>query len=154
MTEVIAVFVRRRGIFLRYAAGSVIATVCSEVALIAAYGLLGAGAEAASIAGWVAGAIPNYLLNRRWAWKRQSGERRMRQAVLYWAVTLVTASLAVLATTGADDVIRNRLADRGERALLLGAVYLAVYGFAFVAKFVIFDKWVFGRRRGEAVQTA
>jgi putative flippase GtrA len=125
----------------------VVATVCSEVALIAAYGLFDADAQAASIAGWVAGAAPNYLLNRRWAWKHRESEKRMTEAALYWGVTAVTAALAVLATTGADNVVRGRVTDRGERAVLLGAVYLAVYGVAFIVKYVIFDRWVFGRTR-------
>lgn len=139
-------FAQRRGTFLRYTAGSVIATVCSEVTLVVAYGLLGAGPQVASSAAWVAGALPNYLLNRRWAWKRQESEQRVRQAVVYWAVTLVTAGLAVLATGGANDLVRGRMIDRSERAVLLGVVYLAVYGIAFAVKYVIFDRWVFGRR--------
>jgi putative flippase GtrA len=143
--------VRRRGTFLRYTVGSVVATVCSEVTLLAAYGLFGAGPEAASSAAWVAGALPNYLLNRRWAWKRRDGEQRVRQAVVYWSVTVVTAALAVLATTAADSVIRGHVASRGERAMLLGIVYLAVYGIAFIGKFVVFDKWVFKRGRGTAL---
>lgn len=150
MAVVIVDAVRRRGTFLRYTAGSVVATVCSEVTLLAAYGLFGAGPEVASSAAWVAGALPNYLLNRRWAWKRREGERRVRQAVVYWSITVATAALAVLATTGADGVIRGHVADRGQRALLLGIVYLAVYGIAFIGKFVVFDKWVFGRGRGAA----
>ncbi|MBR7832909.1 GtrA family protein [Actinospica durhamensis] len=153
MTEMIVAAVRRKGVFLRYTAGSLIATVCSEVALFVAYAVFDTGAQVASILAWVAGAVPNYVLNRLWAWKKQDGERGMRQAVIYWGVTVATAALAVLVTDATDGLIRSQVSDRIDRAVLLDAAYLATYAVAFVVKFVVFDKWVFGRARGEAPDT-
>lgn len=146
MTEIVAPFAQRYGRLLRYAAGSVVATVCSEVALIAAYGLFDADAQAATVAGWVAGAIPNYVLNQRWAWRdRGKSDKPLTEAAWYWGVTAVTATLAILATSGVDAVVSPHITDRGDRAVLLGGVYLAVYGVVFVVKYIIFDRWVFGR---------
>jgi len=151
VTELVAPVAQRYGRLLRYAAGSVVATVCSEVALIAAYGLFDADAQAATVTGWIAGAIPNYLLNQHWAWKdRPRSEKPLTEAAWYWGVTAVTATLAILATSGVDAVVSPRVSDRGARALLLGGVYLAVYGVVFVVKYIIFDRWVFGRTRERA----
>lgn len=150
MIEKLVAEVRRRGVFLRYAAGSLIATVCSEAALFVAYAVFNTGAQTASIVAWVAGAVPNYVLNRLWAWKKQGGERGMRQAVIYWSVTVVTAGIAVLVTNAADGVIRRHVADRTDRAIVLDVVYLATYLVAFVVKFIVFDRWVFGRKHGKA----
>lgn len=136
----------RGGTFIRYAAGSVVAFGCSEITLIGAYGLLGTGARTAAILAWVAGAIPNYLLNRRWAWKRRGRAQFLRETLPYWAITLSTAALAVTATALADDGIRRAVPGRGEQSLLLGGVYLAAYGVVFAVKFVLFDKWVFAGR--------
>jgi putative flippase GtrA len=151
VTELAVPFAQRYGRLLRYAAGSVVATVCSEVALIAAYGLFGADAQAATVVGWVAGAIPNYVLNQRWAWRdRGRSDKPLTEAAWYWGVTAVTATLAILATSGVDDVVRGQVTDRGDMAVLLGGVYLAVYGVVFVVKYIIFDRWVFGRDQEQA----
>jgi putative flippase GtrA len=141
---------RRWNTFLRYAAGSVVATGCSEVVLLAGYGLFGLGAQAASGLAWLAGAVPNYLLNRRWAWRGHGKAALLRETLPYWAITLGTAVLAIAATAAVDDWVRHAVTERGERAFLLGAVYLAAYGFVFVIKFALFDGWVFAARRRPA----
>jgi putative flippase GtrA len=138
---------RRGRTFLRYAAGSLVATGCSELVLVAGYGLLGLGSLAASMVAWVAGAVPNYLLNRRWAWRGRDRAPVWRELLPYWLITLGTAALAIAATTAADGVVRHAVSDRGERSFLLGVVYLAAYGFVFVIKFALFDGWVFSAKR-------
>lgn len=147
------------GVFLRYGAGSLVAMGCSELVLVGSYDALGAGPQTASVLAWVAGAVPNYVLNRLWAWRGTSGEQdspsgggsggggRGRELTLYWMITLVTAAAAILATTGMDDWIKGSITSRGEQSLLLAAAYLFAYGVVFVAKFVLFDRWVFADRR-------
>lgn len=142
--------VPKLGVFLRYGAGSLVAMGCSELVLIGSYDVLGLGPEAATILAWVAGALPNYVLNRRWAWRstdRRSRGERGRELGLYWVITLVTAAAAVAATTGMDALIRGSVTARGEQSLLLAAAYLFAYGVVFIAKFVLFDRWVFAERR-------
>lgn len=137
------------GTFLRYGAGSLVAMAGSEIVLVAAYNL-GAGPQAAAILAWAAGAVPNYVLNRRWAWKAEpdSGRGgRPRELLLYWLITLGTAALAVLATTVTDAWIRHSVTSRGEQSVPLAAAYLVAYGIVFVAKFVLFDRVVFADRR-------
>lgn len=136
------------GTFLRYGAGSLVAMACSELVLIGAYNF-GAGPQTAAISAWAAGALPNYVLNRRWAWRVESQTRgeRVRELALYWVITLATAALAVLATTATDAWIKGTVTSRGEQSVLLAAAYLLAYGVVFVAKFVLFDRLVFSDRR-------
>ena len=136
--------------FLRYAAGSLVATGCSEVVLIAAYGLVGLAAQTASMVAWVAGAVPNYLLNRRWAWRGRAKVHALREMLPYWAITLGTAALAIAATTAADGWVRHAVPARGEQSFLLGVVYLGAYSLLFVIKFALFDGWVFSAKRAAA----
>jgi len=131
---------------MRYAAGSVVAFGCSEVVLMAAYGLLGTRAWTAASLAWVAGAVPNYILNRRWAWKRRGRAQFLRETLPYWVITLSTAAMAVGTTSLVDNWVRSSVNGRGEQSLLLGVVYLAAYGVVFAVKFVLFDKWVFAGR--------
>ena len=58
-----------------YTAGSVIAAGCSEVALVVCYGLLDLAPAVSSTIAWVAGAVPNYWLNRSWTWQRRGARR-------------------------------------------------------------------------------
>ncbi|HTJ66050.1 MAG TPA: GtrA family protein [Actinospica sp.] len=136
------------GTFLRYGAGSVVAMGCSELVLVGAYNL-GSGPELAAVLAWAAGAVPNYVLNRRWAWKGEAGspKRRARELTLYWLVTLSMAALAIVATTLMDDWIKGSVTGRGELSVLLAAAYLFAYGVVFVARFVLFDRLVFTDRR-------
>jgi putative flippase GtrA len=136
------------GTFLRYGAGSLVAMTSSELVLIGAYNF-GAGPQTATILAWAAGALPNYVLNRRWAWRVESQTRaeRVRERALYWVITLATAALAILATTAPTAWIKGTVTSRGEQSVLLAAAYLLAYGVVFVAKFVLFDRLVFSDRR-------
>lgn len=156
MTSLRSVYSAKLGVFLRYGAGSVVAMGCSELVLVGSYGLLGAGPLTASVLAWFAGAVPNYVLNRRWAWRSDdagsSGRGRAvrgRKMALYWTITLATAAAAVAATTGMDGWIKAAVNSRGEQSLLLALAYLFAYGVVFILKFVLFDRLVFtdGRSR-------
>ena len=151
----------RLGTFLRYGAGSLVAMGCSEVVLIGAYAVAGAGALLATVLAWSAGAAPNYVLNRRWAW-REEGElggdegrpprgvraaARRRELALYWGITFCTAVAAVGATALMDSWIKGSVSERGMQSVLLAAAYLLAYGVVFVTKFALFDNVVFASRR-------
>jgi hypothetical protein len=90
--------------------------------------------------------VPNYVLNRRWAWKQRGRASFLRETLPYWAITLGTAALAVGATSLADDWVRHAVAGRFEQSLLLGLVYLAAYGFVFALKYFLFDNVVFSKQ--------
>ena len=150
----------RLGTFLRYGAGSLVAMACSEVVLIGAYAVAGAGALVATVLAWTAGAAPNYVLNQRWAWRVEGegeGEEsrprvsrsaaRRRELALYWGITFCTATAAIVATALMDAWIKGAVPERGMQSLLVAMAYLLAYGVVFVAKFVLFDNVVFAARR-------
>ena len=154
MASLRSAYSAKLGVFLRYGAGSVVAMGCSELVLVGSYGLLGTGPLTASVLAWFAGAVPNYILNRRWAWRSDGaggGGRAVqgRKLALYWSITLATAAAAVAATTGMDGWIKDAVTSRGEQSLLLALAYLFAYGVVFILKFVLFDRLVFtdGRSR-------
>ena len=157
MTRVGPAVSAKLGIFLRYGAGSLVAMGCSEIVLVGSYDVAGAGPLTAAIAAWAAGALPNYVLNRRWAWRSQRDGQggRGRELALYWAITLSTAAAAIGMTTGMDAWVRGSVTSRGEQSLLLATVYLFSYGIVFIAKFVLFDRLVFvdGRSRRRVPST-
>ncbi len=141
-----------RGTLLRYAAGSVVATVCSEVTFLVLYGPVHAGTTTASVLGWLAGALPNYWLNRTYAWRRQ-GRASLRSEVLpYIAIVLVTLVLATVATGAADRLLQHLEVAESVRWAAVGATFLGVYGVVFVLRFLLLDK-LFRRAQLLADQT-
>ena len=132
-------------LWARYAAGSVVATILSQIAFTVCYGALDTSAAVASIVAFFAGAIPNYLLNKAWAWNDRSVPRR-RAVVAYVIVIGVTNGLAIGITTLADAWVRAHIASHGARTVLVDLAYLASYGVMFVLKFLLFDGLVFRTR--------
>lgn len=125
----------------RYTAGSVVATVISEVVFLVLYAS-GAVAAVASVAAFVAGAIPNYFLNRRWAWQR-TGRHTPRQTASYAAVVGGTALLAVAATSATEAWSHHSVASHTLQVFLGGAAYFLTYAVMFLVKFALFDRVVF-----------
>lgn len=125
---------------LRYGAGSIVATVCSEVAFLALYGLADASTTWASLVGWLAGAVPNYILNRSWAWGLRGRPSLRREVLPYVAVVLVTLGLAIVMTGLADRIIDGLDVSDLVQTLIVGAVFLGVYAIVFIARFFLFDR--------------
>jgi putative flippase GtrA len=129
---------------LRYTTGSVIATVCTEVAFVLLYGLLAMGTTWASVLAWLAGAVPNFWLNRTWTWQR-TGRPSLRHEVLPYVVIVVTTLvLATVATALADRWLQQQGATSSLRVGLVAAVFLGVYVAVFAVRFVLLER-LFGR---------
>ncbi len=124
----------------RYTAGSIVAFAVSEVALIVFFGAGLVGAAAASVLAFVAGAIPNYFLNRSWVWKRRGRISVHRELVPYVLVSVVTLAVAAIATSAAAAAAPS---GRGAETLFVAAAYLATYGLLFVAKFAVYHRYIF-----------
>ncbi len=128
-----------------YSAGSVVAIVLSEAAFAAALGWGHTGTTVASAVGFIGGAVPNYILNRRWAWRDRRGRNRRTEIILYMAVALATFVVSALVTHWAESFARQLTIDRGWQVALTTAAFLVVSGVFFVLKFVIYETVVFTR---------
>lgn len=126
----------------RYTASSVIAAVTSAVVFAGAYAL-GAGNVAANVLAFLAGAVPNWVLNRSWAWQRRGRVHVGREVVLYTVVSLVSLAASSAATEWAGREARTLTADAAVRVLIVAGAYVATYGVLFVAKYLIYELVVF-----------
>jgi putative flippase GtrA len=118
----------------------VIATVCSEVVFLALYGPAHAGTTVASVVGWLAGAVPNYWLNRSWAWRRSGRPSLHGELLPYVVIVLVTLLLATVSTGLADRLLQGAAVSESLRWALVGGTFLAVYGVLFVVRFLLLDR--------------
>ncbi|HEX6445796.1 MAG TPA: GtrA family protein [Streptosporangiales bacterium] len=134
------------GRLTRYTAGSVVATVCSEVTFLLVYGLFHGGSLLASVLGWLAGAVPNYFLNRSWTWGRKGRHDLRREVLPYAAIVLVTVGVASLTTHAAGVLVPRLISTHWLQVGVVGAVFLATYGVLFAARFVLLDR-LFGLAR-------
>ncbi|MDQ3153728.1 MAG: GtrA family protein [Actinomycetota bacterium] len=136
--------VRAVRVFSRFAAGSAVATVCSQVTFVLLFGVLGASATVSGALGFVAGAIPNFVLHRCWAWQR-AGRVAVRTELLpYLGVITFTGLTATAATAGVDRLVASGIDDHALRTAVLAVAFGASYLLLFVLKFLLLDRLVFG----------
>jgi putative flippase GtrA len=131
--------------FTGYAAGSAIAFVLSNL-VFALFYVANASTVACSVAGFVAGAIPNWILNRRWAWRRSGTPVFGREVIGYIGVSIVVLITTSAVTGWTNSQVQSIPSHYGVRVLLVTASYVAVTVILFGAKFVIYDYWVFSDR--------
>ena len=135
----------------KYAIGSLVALVTSVV-VFAVMDWLGIRTGIDSAAAFVAGAIPNWILNRKWAWKMEGRIEWMREIFAYTIISVLVWAASTWATGNTQNWARGHFAaGDGLRVVFTTAAYVGVQAVFFVVKFVIYDKWVFaGRSRVRA----
>ena len=134
----------------RYTLGSIVAAATSAAVFAVLY-VMGASTTACSVTAFVAGAIPNWILNRRWAWALRGRIALGREVVAYVIVSAITLVLSSESTAWTQRQVQSIPAHHGIRVLLVTASYLAVFAVLFVARFAIYELWIFsGRSRVRA----
>jgi putative flippase GtrA len=129
----------------RYTAGSVVAAATSAIVFAILY-VMGAGTTACSVIAFSAGAIPNWILNRRWAWRVQGRVAFGREIVAYVIVSALTLFITSETTAWTQRHVQSIPAHHGVRVLLVTASYLAVFAILFVARFAVYEVWIFSGR--------
>ncbi|HXY91505.1 MAG TPA: GtrA family protein [Acidimicrobiia bacterium] len=124
---------------------SVGTTVLSAVILVAL--ALGAGVPAgiANVIAVVAGIVPSYLGNRRWAWNRPGRGSLTREVVPFWVLSLT--GLAISTFTVARVATLTESWAGSWRAIALPMANLSVFAALWVVQFVLLDRVIF-RTRG------
>lgn len=138
------------GRITRYTLGSVVAAATSGVVFAILY-ILGVGTTLCSVIAFIAGAIPNWILNRRWAWKVRGRIAFGREIVAYIIVSALTLLASSEATAWTARQVKSIPAHHGIRVALVTASYLGVFAILFVARFAVYEMWIFsGRSRVRA----
>jgi putative flippase GtrA len=134
----------------RYTIGSIVAAVTSAVVFAILY-VFGASTTACSVVAFVAGAVPNWVLNRRWAWAIRGRVAFGREVCAYVIVSALTLLASTEATAWTQHHVQNIPSHYGIRVALVTGSYVAVFAALFVIRFVIYERWIFsGRSRVRA----
>jgi putative flippase GtrA len=131
---------------VRYALGSVICLVVSEITLAI---LLAVGTEAwvASVCASAAGIVPGYPLNRTWTFGKRGRSHKWREVLPYWTTSIASAVVAALVVAGVNIWVRHVTQDHVARKIILLAAYVAAYGFMWLLRFVYMDRVLFAPKR-------
>ena len=134
----------------RYTLGSIVAATTSAIVFAAMY-VTGFGTTACSIVAFIAGAIPNWILNRRWAWRVEGQVAFGREIVAYVMVSAATLFITAEATGWTRSACRASRRTTASACCWSPRSYLAVFAVLFVARFAVYEVWIFsGRSRVRA----
>ena len=133
------------GKITRYAIGSVIALLTSIVAFALLYVTVG-DTTVCSVGAFLAGAVPNWILNRRWAWKIRGQVSWLREVVAYIVISLLVLVASAAVTGWTNDQIQSIPSGHGIRVILVTAAYVLVQAVFFALKFLVYEHWVFAGR--------
>jgi putative flippase GtrA len=128
----------------RYAAGSGVAALASEITFVLVFGVLHGPTAAATVAAFLAGVLPNWALNRRWAWSRRDQVDVRREVLPYVAIVLGALAITTAATTLVNELASGL--SHWASVVLVDGTFVAITGCLFIAKFVLFDRVVFTRQ--------
>ena len=136
----------------RYGAGSVVAFVSSVLVYYAFFSWAHLGAIGSTWVAFIAGAVPNWILNRRWAWEKRGREGVARESALYVMVSIVSlvASSAATKATALAAVHTSHTA----RDLLVTFSYTASVIVLSGLKYLVYDRFVFVDRRRARAEAA
>jgi putative flippase GtrA len=113
--------------------------------------VLGASTTACTISAFVAGAIPNWTMNRRWTWKVEGRVAFGREILAYVVVSASTLVALSLATAWTHHHVQGIPAGHGIRVALVTASYFGVLVLLYAIRYFLYEFWIFsGRSRVRA----
>jgi putative flippase GtrA len=126
----------------RFAVSSLVAAGTSAVVFPILY-VLGFSTTVCSIAAFVAGAVPNWTLNRRWTWKVEGRVAFGREVIAYIVISATTLVTLSLVTGWTHDHVQSIPAGHGIRVLLVTGSYFAVLAALYGVRFFLYQHWIF-----------
>ena len=108
--------------------------------------VLGASTTVCTILAFIAGAIPNWTLNRRWTWKVKGRVAWGREILAYVVISASTLLILSLATGWTDRQVKSLPAHHGVRVLIVTASYFAVLAVLYGVRFFLYEHWIFSGR--------
>ncbi|MGH9300609.1 MAG: GtrA family protein [Acidimicrobiales bacterium] len=129
---------------VRYSMVSVISVAVSQVVLFLTFGVLKvAGAVGCNIIATAVAAVPSYYLNRMWAWGKDGRSHLWKEVVPFWSLAFLGLAMSLIAVNWAAHWARTITDSHLGVALIVNVASLLAFGVLWVAKFLIFNKFVF-----------
>jgi putative flippase GtrA len=127
----------------RYSMASVVAVIVSNLLLLLFVGVIDMGEVLASTLATCIAAVPSYEMNRKWAWGKSGKSHFWKEVVPFWGLALLGWALSTLAVWWVGIYAKHHHFSHGLKTLVVWAVYLGAFGVLWVAKFIIFNSFMF-----------
>jgi putative flippase GtrA len=125
---------------VRYALGSVIASLVSLVTFVLVYGVIGGlSPRQSSITASLVGMVPAYFLNRNWAWGRRDRSRVLTEVIPYSAASVLGLLAAMWSVSIASSHVKTLTGDKTAQVALVALAYIGTYAALWVLKFLFFN---------------
>jgi putative flippase GtrA len=130
----------------RYSMASIVAVVVSVVCLVILNGVLGMSAWLASTLSTAIAAVPNYEMNRKWAWGKTGRSHLWKEVVPFWALAFLGWAVSTISVHLMEGYAKDHHFSHFMSTASVTIVYVAAFGILWVAKFIIFNKLLFVHR--------
>lgn len=138
-------YVKVRAHGLRYSAVSVVNVIIGQGLLFILVRVFERGTDWGNDVAWTVAnilavslsAVPAYYLNRAWVWGKRGRSRIGREVLPFWGFALAGLLLSTIAV--------NVAANLTEVKLVANVANIAAFGTLWVAKFFVFDAFMFGK---------
>lgn len=130
---------------VKFGAVSVISTVVTQGVLYLTYDVLTVGpAMTCNVIATAVATVPAYWLNRNWTWGKRGRSNWWREVAPFWIIAFVGLVLSTLAVGFAAHNADSWSQSHVMRRLIVQFANLVTYGFIWVARYVIFNRFMFG----------
>jgi putative flippase GtrA len=137
---------------LRYGTISVVSTVISLTGLFVFYRWVGLSPTWSNVVATCIATVPYYYLNRMWVFKKSGRSHITKEVLPFWTIAFVSLVLSTLAVKFAGSQVHS-ISSKNVRGAILVAANFATYGILWIAKFVVFNRYLFNTDR-EHTKTA
>ncbi len=135
---------------VRYALGSVVASLVSLVTFVIVYGVLGGlTPRQSSVVASLVGMVPAYFLNRNWAWGRRDRSHLVKEVVPYLVASVLGLVAAMWSVDVASSHVKSLTSDRTLQVAVVALAYVGTYAALWFGKFLFFNV-IFTRPRRAA----
>lgn len=127
---------------LRYGTISVVSTAISLSGLFVFYRWIGLDPTWSNVLATCIATVPYYFLNRMWVFKKSGRSHLTKEVLPFWTIAIVSLVLSTLAVKFAGSQVHS-VSSKNLRGAILVAANFATYGALWIAKFVVFNRFLF-----------
>jgi putative flippase GtrA len=127
----------------RYSLASAVAVVVSVICLVIFNGVIGMSAWVASTLSTAIAAVPNYEMNRKWAWGKTGRSHVWKEVVPFWALAFLGWGISTISVHIMEAYAKHHHFHHLLQTAAVTVVYVGAFGVLWIGKFIVFNKLLF-----------
>ena len=138
----------------RYSVTSGVSVIIGQAVLFICFGLSRRfSATTSNLIATAVSAVPAYYLNRAWAWGRSGRSHFMKEIFPFWGLAFLGLGISMFTVSFADRFSRSNGYSHIQTALAVNFASIFAFGILWVAKFFIFNKFIFNSDAADLAST-